>query len=207
MIKPYVQEKLQIGQIRRALFNDGSAALLVIGKVNPISATCDVFLLDRTTDAASVRDLVYVPRVNDEFTFSLMRDYSGNMDSSTLLQSLVYGQICSFCTSEIVKNSEKNFDNEINFPFNHECFMQGENQHALLSNEWTYRTDRYAKFSEICNQYVDIESFFAVREFMNFYSHTTSINSAISSMPEDVKLSALKESFNSNPYARMLVRC
>jgi hypothetical protein len=98
-------------------------------------------------------------------------------------------------------------DTEIDFPFNHECFVRGQIEHTLLSDEWTYRTEKYTKLSEICNQYADIESFFAIREFINFYSHTTSVNSAIRNMPEGSDLPSLKESFSSNPYARMLVRC
>ena len=105
MIKPYVQEKLQIGQIRRALFKDGKAALLVIGKVNPISATCEVILLDRTTDAASVRDLVYVPKVSDEFIYRTVKSVCTGLSVELKMSDPVNSAIFSKVTPHWLRHT------------------------------------------------------------------------------------------------------
>lgn len=197
----------RIGQIRRAIMNDGSAELVVINKVNPLSATCDVFLLDFTTDAASVRDFITSPTAKDEFAVTIMPDYSGNLENALLVDSPVFGQLCMFCITELTRNGEMHSDQTIAFPYDHECFLRGDGAHLLLSNEWSYRTAIYRKFSEACNQYLDAETFFSIREFMLVYSRGTSLKAVSESLPKGSSLEDLNKSLKSNPYARMLVRC
>lgn len=206
MNQPQQETRLKIGQIRRIILKDGTAELVVIGRVNPISATCEAFLIDSNTDAASTRDFIALPRTEYSFAVSVMADYLGNLESSLISESLLYGELCSFCISELFHNSESPSGAIFTPPFGHDCLFKGENTHSLLSEEWSYRVAAYEKFNEVCNQFIDAETFFAIREFMNFYSNATSINSASRALPQGATLQDLEKSIKTNPYARMLVR-
>lgn len=206
MNHPKSVSKLQIGQIRRVILKDGSAELVVIGRVNPLSATCDVLLIDSATDAASTRDFNFFPNSECEFAATILPDYAGNIENEEITESLVYGEICSFCVTELFRASEMQVERPSEFPFGHECLYPGALHHSLLGDEWTYRAEIFKKFSLVCNQFIDAESFFAIREFMHVYSRSSSLESLTKSISGNSSLQDLKNSLNSNPYARMLVR-
>lgn len=206
MNQPKQDSRLRIGQIRRVIMKDGTAELVVVGRVNPISATCEAFLIDSNTDAASTRDFISLPEDEHEFAVSVMPDYSGNLESSLISESLVYGQLCSFCVSELFHYSQSPSDAIFTPPFSHDCFFNGENIHSLLSEEWSFRVSTYEKFSEVCNQFIDAEAFSAIKEYKNFYCNATTIKSVAKALPQGATLQDLEESMKTNPYARMLVR-
>ena len=64
----------------------------------------------------------------------------------------------------------------------------------------------FSEFFESCNYFEDYDEFIAREEAFKLYYRNTSLTKLISSKPEEVSLTDIRNSLENNPYARMLVR-
>jgi len=205
--KPYRDPKLSIGQIRRIEGVGQDAILIVISRVNAISDTCDVILLDHNIANATSRDFITnLDKETFKFGYLIMCDYVGNVSSKVLRESFVYGDSCQFCVSSIGQTAFNLAPEKYELPFEHDCYQPGEFALKILSDEWVSRNQHFAEFFESCNQFLDYKEFIAKLEASSFYYKNNSISELVKSKPEDVSLIDLKDSIMNNRYARMLVR-
>lgn len=205
--KPYVDPHLSIGQIRRIEGVGQDAILIVISRVNAISDTCDVILLDHNIANATSRDFITnFEKETFKFGYLIMCDYVGNVSSKVLRESLVYGNSCQFCVASIGQTAFNLAPDMYELPFEHDCYQPGEFSLKILSDEWVTRNQLFAEFFESCNQFLDYQEFIAKLEASSFYYKYNSISGLVKSKPEEISLIDIKDSIKSNRYARMLVR-
>jgi hypothetical protein len=205
--RPYLDPHLSIGQIRRIEGVGLDAKLVVISRVNPISDTCEVILLDHNLANATPRDYVANSENSDfKFGYSIMCDYIGNVSSELLRVSSVYGQACQFCVASIGQASIGLSPANYELAFEHTCFEAGSFTLKILGEEWMTRNLYFSEFFESCNYFEDYDEFIAREEALKLYYRNTSLTKLISSKPEEVSLTDIRNSLENNPYARMLVR-
>lgn len=206
-IFPRLDERLKIGQIRRLLTNGIDAKLVVIYRVNAISETADVILLDHNIDNATQFDYVLNLEENQfRFGHVVLKDFKGNVERSDLISSLVYGETCQFCISSMAESSYGIGESTETFSFSHNCYLKGSFILRILSEEWQSRNKSFEDFYEACNKYFDYDDFIARRETINlFYQNNTSLNLRKNMTPE-ISLQEVRKSISTNKYAKMLVR-
>ena len=205
--RPHFDQHLSIGQIRRIESVGKDAKLVVISRVNPISDTCDVILLDHNLANATSRDCVSnLEHGNFEFGYMVMCDFVGNLSSNELRESYVFGQACQFCITSIGQASKGQTPVNYKLPFEHDCFQVGSFRLKILGEEWMNRNQHFSEFFESCNLFEDYDEFIAKQEALKLYYRINSIAKLKTSRPEDVSLADIRNSLDKNPYARMLVR-
>lgn len=207
LVFPKLDENLKIGQIRRLLTNGVDAKLVVIFRVNAISQTADVILLDHNIDNATQFDFVWNYDAK-EFRFGhvILKDFKGNIDRSELISSPVYAETCPFCIAAMGKDFHRIESSTEAFPFSHNCYVKGTFIIRILSDEWQTRNKSYEDFYEACNKYFNYEDFIARRETLNlFYSNNSTLILRKNAGP-DLSLQEIRKSISTNKYAKMLVR-
>ena len=153
---PVADQRLKIGQIRRVETDGIDAKLVVIYRVNTISQTSDVILLDHNLDNATQFDfLSNAENPSLRFGHVVLKDFKGNVDSPELVSSLVYAEVCQFCITAMGEEFEKNGYSDQTFPFSHDCYVKGTFELRILSDEWSSRNESYKDFFEACNKYVN----------------------------------------------------
>lgn len=204
---PKADQRLKIGQIRRIQTNGLDAKLVVIYKVNTISQTSDVILLDHNLDNATNFDfLSNFENLSLRFGHVVLKDFKGNVESDELNSSLVYAEVCQFCITAIGAEFEKTGGTDEAFPFGHDCYIRGSFELRILSDEWNSRNESYKDFFEACNKYVNYDEFIARREAINlFYTHNSTLDLR-RNLGSETSLLEVKKSMSTNKYAKMLVR-
>jgi hypothetical protein len=204
---PIADQRLKIGQIRRIQTNGLDAKLIVIYRVNPISRTSDVILLDHNLDNATQFDfLSNSENLSLRFGHVILKDFKGNIESPELISSLVYAEVCQFCITAIAQESEKTGDLDQAFPFGHDCYIKGTFELRILSDEWNSRNESYMDFFEACNKYINYDEFISRKEAINlFYEHNSTIDLR-RNLDSETSLLEIKKSMSTNKYAKMLVR-
>ena len=205
--RPHSDQHLSIGQIRRIETAGLDAKLVVISRVNPISDTCEVILLDHNLANATSRDYVSnLEHPDFEFAYLVMCDYVGNVSSNVLRASYLFGQACQFCIASIGQASIGQTPLSYELAFEHDCFEAGRFTLKILGEEWMNRNQHFTEFFESCNHFEDYDEFIAKQEALNLYYRNSSITKLIMSKPEEVSLTDIRNSLEKNPYAKMLVR-
>lgn len=205
---PRINEGMKIGQIRRLETNGKDAKLVVIYRVNAISATCDVILLDHNIDNAIKND--YVSNIEDHnfrFGHVVMPDFVGNVDLEILKASQVYAEVCQFCISSIGPKIFGTVNDQITLPFEHNCYLKGDFKLRILSEEWIARSNSFAEFFESCNLFLSYDEFLAKKEAVNLYYANNSLEKILTESSQQYSFEEIKHSIEKNPYAKMLVRC
>ena len=204
---PKADQRLKIGQIRRIQTNGLDAKLVVIYRVNTISQTSDVILLDHNLDNATNFDfLSNFDNVSVRFGHVVLKDFKGNFESPELISSLVYAEVCQFCITAIGEEFEKTGCTDQAFPFGHDCYIKGSFELRILSDEWNSRNESYKDFFEACNKYINYDEFISRREAMNlFYAHNSSLDLR-RNLGSETSLLEVRKSMSTNKYAKMLVR-
>ena len=207
LVFPKLDESLKIGQIRRLQTNGMDAKLVVIYRVNAISQTANVILLDHNIDNATQFDYLWNFE-EKEFRFGhvVLKDFKGNVDRSELISSPVYAETCQFCITAMGEGSYRIESSKESLPFSHNCYVKGTFTLRILSEEWQTRNKSYEDFYEACNKYFNYDDFIARRETINlFYSNNSTLSLRRNSGP-DVSLQEVRKSISTNKYAKMLVR-
>ena len=205
--RPHSDQHLSIGQIRRIESVGLEAKLVVISRVNPISDTCDVILLDHNLANATPRDYVTNLEHSDfEFGYLVMCDFVGNLSSKVLRASYVFGQACQFCIASIGQASIGQTPVSYELAFEHDCFQVGTFRLKILGKEWMNRNQHFSEFFQSCNLFENYDEFIAKQEALKLYYRINSITKLKTSRPEEVSLADIRNSLDKNPYARMLVR-
>ena len=205
---PRFEEVMKIGQIRRLETNGKDAKLVVIYRVNAISATCDVILLDHNIENAIKNDFVSNTEVHDfRFGHVVMPDFVGNVDLEKLRLSQIYAEVCQFCISSIGPEIFGITNEEVTLPFEHNCYFEGSFKLRILSEEWISRSDSFAEFFESCNLFLSYDEFLARKEAINLYSTNSTLGKILSVSSQKFSVDEIKLSLEKNPYAKMLVRC
>lgn len=205
---PRFEEVMKIGQIRRLETNGNDAKLVVIYRVNTISATCDVILLDHNIENAIKND--FVSNMEDhEFRFGhvVMPDFVGNVDLEKLRLSQVYAEVCQFCITSIGPKIFGIPNEELALPFEHNCYFSGNFKLRVLSDEWISRSNSFADFFESCNVFLSYDEFLARKEAINLYSTKNTLKQILAESSQQYSATEIKKSIEKNPYAKMLVRC
>lgn len=204
---PKADQRLKIGQIRRIQTDGLDAKLVVIYRVNTISQTSDVILLDHNLDNATNFDFISnFENVSFRFGHVVLKDFKGNVESPELSASLVYAEVCQFCITAIGEEFEKTGENDQVFPFGHDCYIKGSFQLRILSDEWNSRNESYKDFFEACNKYINYDEFISRREAINlFYAHNSTLDLR-KNLGSETSLLEVKKSMSTNKYAKMLVR-
>jgi hypothetical protein len=206
-VYPRIDPILKIGQIRRIQTNGVDAKLVVIYKVNAISRTCDVILLDHNLDNATKHDfLSNLDELGSRFGHVVLKDFKGNIESAELKNSLVYAEECQFCITAIGEGTDGSLNLGGTFPFDHDCYVEGTFLLRILSDEWLSRNLSYKDFFEACNKYLNYDEFIALRETINFfYSHNSTLDLR-KNITSEINLHEIRNSISQNKYAKMLVR-
>jgi hypothetical protein len=92
----YQHFKFEVGQIRKldSIMGIASSRLVAIAEVDSKDATCLVFLLGNTTDAATPRDVVLsIDVTNLPYEVALMGDYLARADQARLVNNPILGHI------------------------------------------------------------------------------------------------------------------
>jgi hypothetical protein len=204
---PKADQRLKIGQIRRIQTDGLDAKLVVIYRVNSISQTSDVILLDHNLDNATNFDFISnFENVTLRFGHVVLKDFKGNVESPELSSSLVYAEVCQFCISAIGEEVEKAGGTDQIFPFSHDCYIKGSFELRILSDEWNSRNESYKDFFEACNKYINYDEFISRREAINlFYAHNSTLDLR-KNLGSETSLLEVKKSMSTNKYAKMLVR-
>ena len=204
---PKTDQRLKIGQIRRIQTNGLDAKLVVIYRVNTISQTSDVILLDHNLDNATNFDFISnFENVSLRFGHVVLKDFKGNVESPELSSSLVYAEVCQFCISAIGEEVEKMGGTDQVFPFSHDCYIKGSFKLRILSDEWNSRNESYKDFFEACNKYINYDEFISLREAKNlFYAHKSTFDLR-RNLGAETSLLEVRKSMSTNKYAKMLVR-
>ncbi len=204
---PKADQRLKIGQIRRIQTDGLDAKLVVIYRVNTISQTSDVILLDHNLDNATNFDFISnFENVSLRFGHVVLKDFKGNVESPELSSSLVYAEVCQFCITAIGEEVEKTGGTDQVFPFSHDCYIKGSFELRILSDEWNSRNESYKDFFEACNKYINYDEFISRREAINlFYAHNSTLDLR-KNLGSETSLLEVKKSMSTNKYAKMLVR-
>ncbi len=204
---PKADQRLKIGQIRRIQTDGLDAKLVVIYRVNSISQTSDVILLDHNLDNATNFDFISnFENVSLRFGHVVLKDFKGNVESPELSSSLVYAEVCQFCITAIGEEVEKTGGTDQVFPFSHDCYIKGSFELRILSDEWNSRNESYKDFFEACNKYINYDEFISRREAINlFYAHNSTLDLR-KNLGSETSLLEVKKSMSTNKYAKMLVR-
>ena len=204
---PKADQSLKIGQIRRIQTDGLDAKLVVIYRVNSISQTSDVILLDHNLDNATNFDFISnFENVSLRFGHVVLKDFKGNVESPELSSSLVYAEVCQFCITAIGEEVEKTGGTDQVFPFSHDCYIKGSFELRILSDEWNSRNESYKDFFEACNKYINYDEFISRREAINlFYAHNSTLDLR-KNLGSETSLLEVKKSMSTNKYAKMLVR-
>lgn len=204
---PKADQRLKIGQIRRIQTDGLDAKLVVIYRVNSISQTSDVILLDHNLDNATNFDFISnFENVSLRFGHVVLKDFKGNVESPELSSSLVYAEVCQFCITAIAEEVEKTGGTDQVFPFSHDCYIKGSFELRILSDEWNSRNESYKDFFEACNKYINYDEFISRREAINlFYAHNSTLDLR-KNLGSETSLLEVKKSMSTNKYAKMLVR-
>jgi len=204
---PIADQRLKIGQIRRIQTNGLDAKLVVIYRVNPISRTSDVILLDHNLDNATQFDfLSNSENLSLRFGHVILKDFKGNIESPDLISSLVYAEVCQFCITAIAQESEKTGDLDQAFPFGHDCYIKGSFELRILSDEWNSRNESYMDFFEACNKYINYDEFISRKEAINLFCEHNSTMDLRRNLDSETSLLEIRKSLSTNKYAKMLVR-
>jgi len=198
-------EKVLIGQIRTLDISNDENQLIVVAKVNTISQTCEVILLNENIDIATSRD--FIDDNNDQkndFSISIWCDFFGNIDIDKIIKSKVHGNLCQFCVSSIIGVSSSPQLAEYSLPFSHSCFKKGDRELHIFDEIWKFRVEEYDKFFSSCNKYLDYQHFISQKEYMNVYKSMYS--TTVIKNKNSIDLADIQESLRNNSYARMLVR-
>jgi hypothetical protein len=198
-------DKVLIGQIRTLDISNDENQLIVVAKVNTISQTCEVILLNENIDIATSRDFIddNNDRKND-FSISIWCDFFGNIDIDKIIKSKVHGNLCQFCISSIIGVSSSPQLAEYSLPFSHSCFKKGDRELHIFDAIWKFRVEEYDKFFLSCNKYLDYQHFISQKEYMNVYKSMYS--TTVIKNKNSIDLADIQESLRNNSYARMLVR-
>ena len=204
---PKADQRLKIGQIRRIQTDGLDAKLVVIYRVNTISQTADVILLDHNLDNATNFDFISnFENVSLRFGHVVLKDFKGNVESPELISSLVYAEVCQFCITAIGEKFEKTGGTDQVFPFSHDCYTRGSFELRILSDEWNSRNESYKDFFEACNKYINYDEFISRREAINlFYAHNSTLDLR-RNLGSETSLLEVRKSMSTNKYAKMLVR-
>ena len=204
---PKADQRLKIGQIRRIQTDGLDAKLVVIYRVNSISQTSDVILLDHNLDNATNFDFISnFENVSLRFGHVVLKDFKGNVESPELSSSLVYAEVCQFCITAIGEEVEKTGGTDQVFPFSHDCYIKGSFELRILSDEWNSRNESYKDFFEACNKYINYDEFISRREAINlFYAHNSTLDLR-KNLGSETSLLEVKKSMSTNKSAKMLVR-
>jgi len=96
MKKRSIFQDFAVGQVRKldSIKGIASARLVAIAEIDPLDATCLVFLLSNSTDAATPRDVV-IPRKISKLSYeiALMGDYLSRADQGRLVNNPVLGEL------------------------------------------------------------------------------------------------------------------
>jgi hypothetical protein len=198
-------DKVLIGQIRTLDISNDENQLIVVAKVNTISQTCEVILLNENIDIATSRD--FIDDNNDQkndFSISIWCDFFGNIDIDKIIKSKVHGNLCQFCVSSIIGVSSLPQLAEYSLPFSHSCFKKGGRELHIFDEIWKFRVEEYDKFFLSCNKYLDYQHFISQKEYMNVYKSMYS--TTVIKNKNSIDLADIQESLRNNSYARMLVR-
>jgi len=198
-------DKVLIGQIRTLDISNDENQLIVVAKVNTISQTCEVILLNENIDIATSRD--FIDDNNDQkndFSISIWCDFFGNIDIDKIIKSKVHGNLCQFCVSSIIGVSSSPQLAEYSLPFSHSCFKKGDRELHIFDEIWKFRVEEYDKFFLSCNKYLDYQHFISQKEYMNVYKSMYS--TTVIKNKNSIDLADIQESLRNNSYARMLVR-
>jgi len=198
-------DKVLIGQIRTLDISNDENQLIVVAKVNTISQTCEVILLNENIDIATSRD--FIDDNNDQkndFSISIWCDFFGNIDIDKIIKSKVHGNLCQFCVSSIIGVSSSPQLAEYSLPFSHSCFKKGDRELHIFDEIWKFRVEEYDKFFLSCNKYLDYQHFISQKEYMNVYKSMYS--TTVIKNKNSINLADIQESLRNNSYARMLVR-
>ena len=204
---PKTDQRLKIGQIRRIATNGLDAKLVVVYRVNSISRTADVILLDHNLDNATHFDfLSNSENLSFRFGHVVLKDFKGNVESPDLISSLVYAEVCQFCIAAIGQEFERTGSSDQGFPFGHDCYIKGSFELRILSDEWNSRNESYKDFFEACNKYINYEEFISRKEAINlFYEHNSTLDLS-RNLGSETSLLEVRKSMSTNKYAKMLVR-
>lgn len=204
---PLADQRLKIGQIRRIATNGIDAKLVVVYRVNRISQTSDVILLDHNLDNATRFDfLSNFESLSPRFGHVVLKDFKGNVESAELISSLVYAEVCQFCIAAISEEFEQTNRTDQVLPFGHDCYVKGSFELRILSDEWQSRNESYRDFFEACNKYINYDDFISRREAMNLFYEHSSTSDLRRNLSSDTSLIEVKKSMSTNKYAKMLVR-
>ena len=92
----YQHSKFEVGQIRKldSIKGIASSRLVAIAEVDSRDATCLVFLIANSTDAATPRDVVLsIEITNLPYEVALMGDYLARTDQARLINNPILGHI------------------------------------------------------------------------------------------------------------------
>jgi len=197
-------DKVLIGQIRTLDILNDENQLIVVAKVNTISQTCEVILLNENIDIATSRDFIDNNDQKNDFSISIWCDFFGNIDIDKIIKSKVHGNLCQFCVSSIIEVSSAPQPAEYSLPFSHSCFKKGDRELHIFDEIWKFRVEEYDKFFSSCNKYLDYQHFISQKEYMNVYKSMYS--TTVIKNKNSIDLADIQESLRNNSYARMLVR-
>ena len=96
MTKKALYPKVAIGQIRKldSIKGIASARLVAIAEIDPLDATCLVFLLSNSTDAATPRDVIISKEISKlSYEVALMGDYLSRADQGRLVNNPVLAEL------------------------------------------------------------------------------------------------------------------
>ena len=198
-------ERVLIGQIRILDISNDENQLVVVAKVNTISQTCEVILLNENIDIATYRDFIdNNNNQKNDFSVSIWCDFFGNINIDKIIKSKVYGNLCQFCLSSIIETSSLPQLAEHSLPFSHSCFRKGDRELHIFDEIWKFRVEEYDKFFLSCNKYLDYQHFISKKEYVNVYKSMYS--TTVIKNKNSIDLVDIQESLRNNTYARMLVR-
>jgi len=91
-----ISQDFTVGQVRKldSIKGIASARLVAIAEIDPLDATCLVFLLSNSTDAATPRDVVIPQKISKlSYEIALMGDYLSRADQGRLINNPVLGEL------------------------------------------------------------------------------------------------------------------
>ena len=96
MNKALARSNFEIGQIRKldSIKGIASSRLVAIAEIDSIDATCLVFLLANSTEAATPRDVILSKEItNLAYDVALMGDYLARADQARLINNPILGHV------------------------------------------------------------------------------------------------------------------
>ena len=200
MKNDYRHSKFEVGQIRKldSIKGIASARLVAIAEVDPKDATCLVFLLGNSTDAATPRDVVLpIEITNLHYEVALMGDYLARADQARLMNNPILGHIPHI----LIENIRTTI---LNYPFGAIKLndltlgvQTGSYPAQKFDAVWTFRDAEAANFALL----TFVRSKTSLEYAFKFYM--TNINNLEAFAEPDVPLQALR--FFSIPHERIEV--